>query len=320
MMYLLRRLLNGLFLLLGISLASFALAELAPGDFLQEMRLNPQISSQTVAALRAQYGLDRPLPQRYLLWVKSVLKGELGFSFTYNRPVIDLLRPRICNTLILTVTAMLLSWFLAVPLGIWSATQHGKWGDRLCGAATSLLLAIPDIVLALGLLLLALRTGWFPAGGMISAGYDKLTPWGKAVDVAHHLILPCLALVFGMSPILARHVRSAALAVLDAPFVRAARVHGIHPRRVLWFYVLPVAANPLISLLGFSIGTLLSFSLLVEVVMSWPGLGPLVLEAILSRDIHLVIGSVICSTLFLVAGNFLADLLLYAADPRIRKE
>ncbi len=319
MRYLIRRAAHALYLLVGVSLLSFILMELAPGDFFEEMRLNPQISPATVAGLRAQYGMDRPLAVRYFRWLKSVLAGDFGFSFAYNSPVAPLLLPRIINTLILTVTATVCAWLLAVPLGIWCVAHRGGWGDRLCALITSALIAIPDLVLALALLLFAVRTGYLPAGGMLSVGFADLAPMGKVRDVLSHLFLPGAALVLGSLPMLLRHVRAAMLEVVDAPFVRTVLAHGIPPRRILWRHVLPAAAHPLVSLFGISAGTLLSASLLIEVIMSWPGLGPLLLEAILARDIYLVVGGVMVSTLVLVAGNLVADVLLFAVDPRIRK-
>src|SRR5713101_4974411 len=184
--------------------------------------------------------------------------------------------------------------------------------------ATAALLVIPDLVLALGLLILAVRSGWFPTGGIVSIGFENLSPVQKFRDVALHMELPVIALVLSSLPALVRHVRAAVSEVLEAPFLRAAASHGIRRRTLLYRYALRAAAIPLISLFGFSVGALLSGSLLVEVVMSWPGLGPLLLEAILARDLYVVIGAVICSTIFLVLGNFLADLLVYWADPRIR--
>jgi peptide/nickel transport system permease protein len=155
---------------------------------------------------------------------------------------------------------------------------------------------------------------------LASLDFNTLPPLGKLRDIALHMVLPLLALVLTALPLLVRHVRAAMAGVLDAPFLRAALGHGIPRHRLLYRYALPAAANPLISLFGFSIGALLSGSLLIEVVMNWPGLGPLLVEAILSRDLYVVIGGVLLSTLFLVLGNFIADLLLYWADPRIRTE
>jgi len=320
MRYLFRRLLQAAFLLIGVSILTFLFSALAPGNYFDEMRLNPQISPETVAALRAQYQLDRPLPVRYVRWLNSLLHGEMGYSFAYNSPVAPLLWVRARNTLLLTVIATLIAWALALPLGIWSATTLGRLPDRALSGVTAALLVIPDLVLALGLLIIAVRTGWFPTGGMVSVGFENLSPVQKFHDIALHMELPVIALVLSALPILVRHVRAAFADVLSTPFLRAAASHGIQQRTLLYRYALRAAANPLISLFGLSMGALLSGSLVIEVVMSWPGLGPLLLEAILARDLYVVIAGVLCSTIFLVAGNLLADVLLYLADPRIRTE
>jgi peptide/nickel transport system permease protein len=169
-------------------------------------------------------------------------------------------------------------------------------------------------------LAVAARSGWLPSGGLNSTNLDGLSFSRKVLDSALHMLLPVSVLTVSVLPLLLRHVRAAIAEVLDAPFLLAAEGHGIARARLLWRYALPAAANPLITLFGFSVGALLSGSLLVEVVMSWPGLGPFLLEAILARDLYVVIGGVLLSTLFLVAGNVVADLLLYWMDPRIRTE
>jgi peptide/nickel transport system permease protein len=320
MRYLLRRSAHAAFLLLGVSLLAFAFTVLAPGSYFDEMRLNPQIAPETIVALRSRYELDRPLPVRYVHWVISLAHGDMGFSFAYNTPVAPLLLVRARNTLLLTVTAMLLAWGIALPLGIWSADHLGRLPDRLLSWGTAALLVIPDLVLALGLLVIAVKMGRLPTGGMVSLNLENLSFLGKTRDLLLHMALPVAALVLSVLPLLVRHVRAAVAEVLVAPFLLAAEGHGIPRRTLLYRYALPAAANPLVALFGFSIGTLLSGSLLIEVVMSWPGLGPFLLEAILARDIYVVIGGVLLSTLFLVGGNFLADLLLYWADPRIRTE
>jgi len=320
MPFLLRRFAHAVFLLVGVSVLAFVFTVLAPGNFFDEMRLNPQIAPETIKALRTHYELERPLPIRYAHWLGSVLHGDMGFSFAYNRPVAPLLLVRARNTLLLTITAMFLAWGIALPLGIWSAEHQGGIPDRMVSSGTAALLVIPDLALALGLLVVAVKTGWFPVGGMISVHFESLSFAGKARDLLLHMALPAAALVLSVLPLLIRHVRAAVAEVLDAPFLLAAEGHGIPRGTVLYRYALPAAANPLISLFGFSIGTLLSGSLLVEVVMSWPGLGPFLLEAILARDLYVVIGGVLLSTLFLVGGNLLADMLLYWADPRIRTE
>ncbi len=320
MRYVWRRFADSLLLLLALSVLSFAFAQLAPGDYFSELRTDPRISADTVAGLRARAGLDRPFPVRYANWVRSVARGDFGYSLAYNGPVAPLLWQRIRGTLLLTATATFLAWLLAVPLGIWNATRRGTWRDRITQMILSVLLAIPELLLAIVLLVLAAESGWFPAGGMASAGFAEMSGWTRVRDLVWHLALPVAVLVLGMLPVLVRHVRASMLEVIDSPFALSARAHGIRHRRLLFRHLLPVAMNPLVSLFGFSLGTLLSASLLVEVVMGWPGLGPLFLEAIVARDFALVLAVVMCSATFLVAANLIADLLLYRLDPRIRTE
>jgi peptide/nickel transport system permease protein len=320
MKHLQRRFILGVLLVIGVSFLSFLFADLAPGSFFDEMKLNPQISQETLARLKNQYGFNQPLPVRYVRWANSVFKGEWGYSFAYNSPVRGLLIVRAGNTLLLTVVAALLVWLIAVPLGVWAANRPGKWLDRLCMGATSLLLSLPEVVVVLGLLYFVVRTHALPVGGMVSLKFDQLGPWSKIGDLAVHLIVPVTTLVLASLPILVRHVRTSMLEVLGAPFIQAARGHGIGRVRLLLRYALPAASNPLISLFGFSVGGLLSTSLLVEVITAWPGLGPLLLEATMSRDLHVAIGVVMASTCFMVCGNLFADVLLVMVDSRIRTE
>jgi peptide/nickel transport system permease protein len=316
--YLCGRLGHGLLVLLGVSALSFLLAEAAPGSFVDELKLDPRISPTTISAIRDRYGLDQSVPEQYLHWLQSIARGELGFSVAYNGPVGPLLWPRARNTLLLTVPATVLAWLIAIPLGTWAASRRGGWADRLAAGATTALLGVPDLLLGLGLLLLAVRTGYFPTGGMVSIGFADLGPWERTKDVMSHFLLPVTALTLVTLPVLVRHVRASLLDVLHAPFIQAARAIGVSERRLLFRHALRAAANPLISLLGLSVAALLSASLVVETIMSWPGLGPLLLEAVVARDLHLVVGAVMCSTVLLIAGNLLADGLLYLADPRIR--
>lgn len=320
MKFLRRRLVHGILLLAAISLFSFALLQWAPGDFFDTMRMDPRISLQAVNGMRAEHGAGQPFVLRYARWMRSMLKGDMGFSFAYGTPVGPLLWTRARNTLILSVCATLLAWLLAIPMGVWSASHRGAWSDRTCSVAMSTLLTIPDLLLALILLLFAVRTGWFPTGGMISSGTLHTSLWSKAADIGRHLILPSLGLALATLPVLVRHIRAAMVDALGAPFIRAARGHGIPQRRLLFRYALPAATNPLISLFGFSIATMLSASVVVEVVLSWPGLGPLMVQAILARDVYVVVGVVMLSSVFLVLGNFVADAMLLMSDPRIRME
>jgi peptide/nickel transport system permease protein len=314
-----RRLGHAVFMLLGVSLLAFFLIDLAPGQYFEEVRSNPQLSAETLASLRRDYGLDQPFPVRYVRWLQSVARGELGFSFVYNSAVWPLVRTRVRNTLVLTVTALLCSWLAAISFGVWAAVRQHRWPDRILSIGTSLLLATPDVLIGLGLLALALHTRRFPTGGMTSLSFPEMSLLGKAKDLSLHLLLPVTGLVAGMLPMLVRHVRSAVADALGSPFILAARGHGIPQRRLLFRHVLPAAMNPLISLFGVSVGMLLGGSFLIEVIMSWPGLGPMLLQSILERDPYVVMAAVMFSTLLLVAGNLIADISLCIADPRIRR-
>jgi peptide/nickel transport system permease protein len=306
-------------LMMLISLLAFAFLQLAPGNYTDSMRLDARSSAETLSIWRARYGLDQPLAIQYFSWLRSVFRGEFGFSFAYGMPVGSLLWPRIKNTLLLTTIALAVSWSLALPIGMAAAAGQSRTLNNVVRGSMSLLLSTPDLLIALALLMFAVRTGLFPAGGMAASAASQ-SAMAQTGDVAAHLVLPVLALVLVSLPVLVRHVHAAIRESIAAPFVQAARAHGI-PRGRLWLaYKLPAAANPLVSLFGYSIGGLLSSSLLVEVIMGWPGLGPLLLEAIFSRDVHVVIGATMLSALFLIAGNLIADLLLYAIDPRIRWE
>jgi len=313
-----RRLLHSLALLFGVSVVAFVLVDSAPGDFFDEMRLDPQISPSMVAALRKQYGMDRPLPAKYLAWVVSVARGEWGFSFAYNASASHILWPRLRNTLLLSGSATFLAWAIALPLGVLAGATRVRWIGSAVSLLTSCLIAIPELVLGILLLLFAVRTGYFPIGGMRSAalvnGHDSGVPW----DVLRHLCLPGLCLIAGWLPLLVLHIRSAIQEILQAPFVNAARSYGIPRLRLLLVHVLPAAANPLISLFGLSLGMLISSSLLVEALFGWPGIGRLILESIQARDFFLVIDCTMLAAGGFILGNLTADLLLEVCDPRIR--
>lgn len=320
MRYFARRVAHGLLMLFGVSILMFLLFQTAPGDFLSEIKVSTQIAPETIATLRAQYGLDQPLPVRYWQWLKSSARGDFGYSFAYNTPASTLLLPRARNTLLLSIPALLISWLIAVPLGVLAAGWRGRWADRLFSGGTSALLALPDVLIALLALLIALKTGMFPVGGMTSINAQDQNTWAYVRDLGWHMVLPVAAMVIGSLTMILRHVRASVSEVLESSYMRAAEGHGLPRFKLLFGYALPAAANPLISLFGLSVAMLLSVSLLIEVVMSWPGIGPLLLESILARDLFVVIGAVMLSTVFLIAGNLLGDVLLYAFDPRIGRQ
>ncbi len=317
--YLLRRLLQLVPLLLALTVLTFLLLKLAPGDYLGTLAENPQVSEQTLAGLRHRFGLDRPWTVQLVLYVKNVvLHLDFGESFSRHQPVFAVLRVGLLNTLLLALAGALVTWGLAIPLGAWAAARHDTPTDRALSVVAFLGLSVPEVLSGLLLLMLAARTGWFPAGGMRSLDWDSLTLPGRALDLLRHLALP--ALVTGLVPLAGRmrQMRGSLLEVLRLDYVTTARAKGLDERTVVMKHALRNALNPLITLFGYTLGTLLSGSLVAEIVFSWPGLGRLTYEAILSRDQYLVVGSVLMAAVVLVLGNLIADLLLAAADPRIR--
>lgn len=305
-------------LLLGVSVLCFLFTEMAPGSYFDEMRLNPQISPETISSLRSRYGLDQPLAVRYGRWIRFAVHGDLGYSIAYNTPVAPLVWERAKNTLLLTTTGSFLTWLISVPLGVWVATRRGRILDKAFNLGSSVLISVPEVVIAVAFLAMVVHWRVIPLGGMHTIDDEGLSAWARLRDVTAHMALPVLILVLVESAIIVRHVRASVVEALSMPFVEAARGLGIRRMRMLFRHVLPVAASPLISFFGFSLAGLLSGSLLVEAVCGWPGLGPLILEATLSRDLYVVIAGIMLSALFMVGGSLVADILLLACDPRIR--
>lgn len=310
---------QGLMVLVLLPLLTFLLAGLAGGDGFTDADIAPSIPAESVQALRARTGLDRTGWERYLNWTKGALRGDLGASVITGLPVTQLVGTGIVNTLRLTAPAVALSWLLAIPLGLWLGSNPRRVLPRAVATANSFLLALPDILIALVLMLLAVQTGWLPAGGMAPAR-PEFTSWTSGLAGAiRHLAIPLFTLVMATAPLLIRQVHFSIQAALQSPAVRAAEALGLDRRRVLWGYALPLALNPLISLFGLVFGAQLSLSLLVEVVLGWPGIGPVMLHAVQARDLPVVLAVVLASGLLLIAGNLMGDLLLTWHDPRIRR-
>jgi peptide/nickel transport system permease protein len=319
--FILRRLLHAIPLLLLICLFSFLLIDLAPGDFLSQMSLDPQVSRSTIESMRVKFGLDRPWYMQYLLWLRNVLLDlDFGHSFSYKIPVFTLIKARLVNTLILTLAAALITWLIAVPFGILAAWRKDTGLDKGLSFLSYVGLSTPEVLSALLLLFLAARTGLFPTGGMRSIDHETLSALGKLLDILHHLALP--ALVLGIVPVASRmrQMRANLIESLSSDYVTFARAKGLPERIVILRHALPGALNPMVTLFGYTVASLLSGSLLVEVVMSWPGLGRLTVESLRTQDLYLTMGAVLTSSFMLIIGNLIADVLLAALDPRIREK
>ena len=305
-------------LLFGISALTFILLQLAPGDFLNQMGENPAISPATIEAMRRNFGLDRPWYIQYGLYLRNILLHfDFGESFSRHQPVFTVIREGLSNTLMLAVAAAIVTWGLALPLGIWAAVRQYSWIDKALSLIAFVWLSIPEILSGLLLLMLAARTGWFPVGGMRSIDYDDLTTVARIRDLLWHLALP--ALVVGLVPLASRmrQMRGNLLDVLRLDYVTTARSKGLDERVVIYKHALRNALNPMITLFGYTLGALVSGSFVAEIIFSWPGLGRLTLDAILTQDQYLVMGSVLMASVVLIIGNLIADLLLAVADPRI---
>ncbi len=316
--YVVQRFLHMVPLVIGISLISFFIIQLAPGDFLTQQALNPQVSAERIAQERARFGLDKPIYLQYLIWLKNILHLDFGYSFAYRLPVFTLIKSRLYNTFILSLSAMIFTWVLSIPLGILSAVKQYSWLDKLISVFAFLGLAIPNFFFALLLLYMAMKTGWFPVGGMYSINYESLSLGGKIWDRIYYLILPTIVLGTAGMAGLVRQMRGNLLDYLKADFIITARAKGLSERVVILKHAVRNAVNPLITLFGFALPGLLSGAALTEIVMSWPGLGRLMLEAVLKMDLYLVMGSLIMGAVLLILGNLVADLLLAWVDPRIR--
>ena len=319
--FLLRRLLQTIPLLLGISALTFVLLQLAPGDFLATMAENPQVSGPMLEAMRHRFGLDQPWWVQYGLYLKNIfLHLDFGESFARHQPVFAVLRTGLANTLLLASAAAVVTWGLAIPLGVIAAVRQYGWADRTLSFAAFVWLSVPEVLSGLLLLWLAARTGWFPIGGMRDLDFDDFSALQKLGDLLRHLALP--ALVVGLIPLASRmrQMRASLLDQLRLDYIVTARAKGLPERDVIGRHALRNALNPLITLFGFTLGSLVSGSFVAETIFSWPGLGSLTLEALNTHDQYLVMGSVLMASAVLIAGNLVADLLLAAADPRIRHD
>jgi peptide/nickel transport system permease protein len=316
------RLLQALFTLFLASMLCFAIIELAPGSYLDTLSQNPKISPETLKQLEQQFGLDKPAFMQYLLWLKQIVtQGNFGTSFAYQRSVSSLLWERVPATLWMAIASMIVTWAIAIPLGIVAAVNQNKTVDRVLQVISYTGQGFPSFITALLLLFFAQNTSpLFPVGGMTSIDHADLPWWGQILDYCWHLILPTVALSVTSFAGLQRLMRGQLLDVLRQDYIRTARAKGLPDDRVIYVHALRNAINPLVTLLGFEFASLLSGAFIAEYFFNWPGLGKLTLEAVNNQDLYLVMASLMMGAAMLIVGNLLADLLLKAVDPRIKLE
>ena len=317
LLYILKRILQTIPLLIIVSIVSFFIIRLSPVDPLAELRLNPSVSKETLQRETERLGLDKPIIVQYGKWAKSFIKGDLGV--TSNGELVSAkLKERIPNTLLLTAIVIFLTWVVGVPLGVAAALNWKTPFDRMMTVLTSIGMAITSFFFAVLLLIFAVKTGWFPVGGLTCTNFSELSLGGKILDLTHHLFLPVVVLFTISLAGLQRQMRANLLDVLDSDYVKFARAKGLSEFKVVYKHALRNAINPMITLLGFEFAGLLSGAALTEYVFQYPGLGRLILEAVLKSDINLVMASLMMGAIMLVLGNLIADILLIITDPRIR--
>ncbi len=301
-----------------MSLVVFVLIGLMPGDPIDMMISgDPQMTSEDAARLRAMYGLDKPLLERYLAWAAQALQGNFGYSRSFGQPVLAVLWPRLLNTLLLAGTAFVLATAIALPLGIWAAQRPRSRADYLINLLCFAGISAPPFWLALLLItLFAVFLGWLPAGGM--ADVRPGTPWATTlVDQLRHLALPVVTLTLVQIGAYTRFMRGAMIEILRQDYIRTARAKGASETTVLWRHAFANALAPVLTVLALSFGGLVSGALITETMFAWPGMGKAIYQAILDNDYNLALVGLLMATLATIAGNLAADLAYVWVDPRV---
>lgn len=316
--FIFKRILQTIPLLIMVSILSFFIIRLSPIDPLAELRLNPSISQETLDKEIKRLNLDKPIGIQYLSWAKSFVKGDLGYTSAGEKVSVKL-KERIPNTLLLTLVVVFMTWSVGVPLGIIASVYKGSAFDRFLTIFSSVGMAIPSFFFAILMLIFAIKTGWFPVGGLTSYNFSEMTLGAKIIDVSKHLVLPVLVLFTISLSGLQRQMRANMLEVLDSDYIKFARAKGLSETKIIFKHALRNAINPMITLLGFEFAGLLSGAALTEYVFQYPGLGRLILEAVMKSDINLVMASLMMGTIMLIVGNLIADILLMLTDPRVRR-
>jgi peptide/nickel transport system permease protein len=318
--YISRRLGQAALIVAIVAAITFLLIHLAPGDPFSAILDNPNVTERVRATLRSQYGLDRPLPVQFVRYVGALLHGQLGWSFSHDQPVSEVLGDALPNTLLLMTVALVGSFVLGIFIALIQVARRGTLTDRTLSGITLFFFSMPDFWL--GILALMAFTYWlpiFPVGGAVDpVMHEFLGLGGRIMDRLRHLALPALTLTVLASASVARFQRAALLDVLPADYIRTARLKGLTEKQVLRRHVLRNALLPIITLIGLSFPALLTGAFFIEKIFAWPGMGYAVVNAIGARDYPLVVGGVIIGSIMVTLGSLLADLLYAWADPRLR--
>ena len=324
--FLLRRIVYMIPTLVVISIVSFILIQLPPGDYLTAYIATLSASGDAVdealaASLRRQYGLDQPIYVQYYRWISGIFRGNFGYSFEWNQPVRSLIGERLALSIVVSVASLLFSWAIALPIGIYSAVRQYSVFDYIFTFIGFIGVSIPNFLLALVLMYLANRHFGLSVGGLFSAEFVN-APWSMArvLDMGRHLILPMVIIGMASTTGLIRIMRANLLDELRRPYVETARAKGMKRVRLVLKYPVRIALNPFISTVGFILPQIISGEIIVSVVLSLPTAGPLLLRALLSQDMYLAGSFVLLLATLTVIGMLLSDILLAWLDPRIRYE
>jgi peptide/nickel transport system permease protein len=322
--YIVRRALLAVATVIAVSIVSFVIIQLPPGDFVttylaQRSATGSIVSEQEVAYLRELYGLDKPMYVQYVMWIGNILHGDFGVTLVWNRPVIEVIGDRLWLTVAVSLAAIMFTWVVALPIGIYSAVKQYSIGDYLFTFIGFIGLAVPGFLMALVLMYLGFTLFNSNIGGLFSPAYVE-APWSleKAWDLAKHLPLPALILGLHGTAQLIRITRANLLDELRKPYVVSARARGLGERTMLLKYPVRVALNPFVSTIGYLFPYVVSGSIIVSMVLSLPTVGPMLLQALLAQDMYLAGAIVLLLGVMTVIGTFISDLLLMWIDPRIR--
>jgi len=314
-----KRLLHMIPIILSVVAIGFFLIQLAPGDIFTQMTLNPNVNPDTIDRYRATFGLDKAWYVQFFRYVWNALHLDFGYSINYKTAVFNLVSQRAGNTLTLAITTIILAWGLSIPAGIYSATHQYRIGDQIITVLAFLGLALPSFFAAFLLIYFVSSTGsWLPIGGMWSVDVDQMNIFQKGIDLLRHMAIPVFVLATRNMASLTRIMRANMLEIMSQQYITTARAKGLTEKTVVYKHALRNAINPMITIFGYQFGYILGGSALVEAVTAWPGLGSLMLQGIMSQDLYLVVGSLVYSVALLVIGNLIADILLGVVDPRVR--
>ena len=315
--YLIKRLFQSIPILIGISIMTFAIMQLAPGNPMQTM-IDPKISAEEMERAQENLGLNDPLPVQYFKWITQIFQGNLGYTIKTGQPVGQLILERLPATLLLTGTSFIIAFVLGIPLGVYSATKRNKLPDYVLTVMSFIGISIPSFFFGLGMIFIfALKLGWLPTSGMVTIGADY-TGVALFMDYFKHVIMPALVLALPTVAVVMRFTRSSMLEVLSQEFIRTADSKGLSKGKVYLKHALRNALIPVITIFGLSIPFLFGGAYITEHIFNWPGMGSLGIQSIVAREYPVIMALNLFTSILVMAGNLLADVMYAWADPRIR--